>query len=68
LVLAAVASWNSIHRAADDRAKLARNYGSNVMDEGGLYHVTFLRLASLKLRASPCKIGKIASESARLCS
>jgi 16S rRNA (cytidine1402-2'-O)-methyltransferase len=52
LVLAAVASWNSIHRAADDRAKLARNYGSNVMDEGGLYHVTFSRLASLKLRAS----------------
>ena len=31
--------------------KLARNYGSNVMDEGGLYHVTFLHLASLKLRA-----------------
>jgi len=31
--------------------KLARNYGSNVMDAGRLYHVTFLRLASLKVRA-----------------
>ena len=33
------------------RAKLARNHGPNVMDGGRLYHVTFLRLASLKLRA-----------------